>query len=120
MILQEINEGPKIPYILDEETKTITLDNKISIDLEDEQTGVEKVIDISLDNNKELIKGVGKWYVANIVLPSIQYELVDTGETDDQGQPVKEKHRLPLNLDDVELILWALPGEYLNNEKGEI
>lgn len=110
--VQEINKDTKIPYEVDEATKAITFNSKLTINLEEEQKNVEKVIDISLDKDRNLIKGLGKWYVANIIIPPAEYGLIDSGETDEQGYPVKEEIKLPFFVENVKLVLWKLPEGY--------
>jgi hypothetical protein len=107
----EMNEGSKISYIIDEVNKVITFqkeEQEISINLENEQADVEKVIDISLDKQNALKLGVDKWYVANIVIPPIKYEMIDTGELNEQGDLILQEMKSPLNMDDIKLILWNI------------
>ncbi|MDI3547874.1 MAG: hypothetical protein PWR10_1526 [Halanaerobiales bacterium] len=112
MIIKEINKGNKIPYSINENQKTITFNDRLTINLEENQADVEVVIDISLNKNMELIQGVDKWYVANLIIPAAEYELIDTGEVDENNQPIMENTKKELSLDEVKLILWGLPGEF--------
>ncbi|GAB6100450.1 hypothetical protein JCM16358_23290 [Halanaerocella petrolearia] len=118
MKIEEMNQGAKIPYTVDETNKTITFDGQITVGLTEEQGNIEQVVDIGLDKNRNLIKDSGKWYIANIVIPGIEHKLVDTGEVDEDGNKVFEKVQKELNLDDVELALWNLPSIYNNNNGG--
>lgn len=108
MRIVEKNEGAKIPYKI-EETKII-LDEMLSIDLKRYQNDEEKVINISLKNDI-LQMGLGDWYVANIIIPAKKYELIDAGK-DEKGDQKYERVSTPLNMDEVTLILWALPANY--------
>lgn len=112
MIVKEMNQGKKIDYVVDGTNKTITFidgENEVIVDLDSSQKEVENVIDISFDKNRNLIKGVGEWHVANVVIPPAEYGMVDTGEVNEQGDPIKEEIKLPLFVENVELTLWNLP-----------
>ena len=61
-----------------------------------------------LDTMRE---GMGAWYVATIVIPARQYELVPDGEDEDEEMQYKRVERA-LDLSSVELRLWALPKGY--------
>ena len=116
MKIQEINEGKKIPFEVDEATRTLVLNDEITINLAEEQADIEVLIDISLNREGKLVRGVDTWYVANISIPPAEFDLFDTGETDEQGAPVLEKIKLPLFVENVGLTLWALPA---SNEEQE-
>lgn len=120
MRTEEMNQGEKIPYIINENEKSIIFDEQVTVNLEDEQESSEKVVDIGLDRNSDLIKGKGKWYVANLVIPGEKFKLVDTGEVDEEGNKVLKKVKKELNLDDVELALWSLPDSYNNKNIGGV
>lgn len=100
----EQNEGPKVQYTIDG-SKIIFLFNaeKLELDLEAEQEDVQKIIDLCLGEEGNLIRGVGKWYVANVVIPPREYETV---ESENGEQTITA---LPVNMDKVVLILWVLP-----------
>lgn len=109
MNIVEQNEGKKIPCRIDG-TKII-LDEMLSFDLKRYQKDNEEVVNICLKNDI-LQMGLGDWYVANIVIPPKKYELVDSGEKDEEGNVKYERVAKPLNMDEVTLILWALPYNY--------
>lgn len=118
MQIKEINQGQKIPYVFDKENKTISFDGELVINLAESQSDVKKVIDISLNKEKKLIEGTAQWYVANLVIPAVQYDFVDTGEVNENGESVVAKVKVPLNVDDIELILWAIPSNYKKENGG--
>jgi len=97
----EQNKGEKIRYTV--EGARIIFDGKLTVDLEAEQEDVQKIVDVSLDKDGNLIRGVGEWYVANIVIPPREYEAI---ENENGEQTITA---LPVNMDKVVLILWALP-----------
>lgn len=101
MQIIEQNEGVKIGYTV--EGARITFDGKLTVDLEAEQEDVQKIVDVSLDKDDNLIRGVGEWYVANIVIPPREYII----ENENGEQTITT---LPVNMDKVVLILWALPN----------
>jgi hypothetical protein len=102
----EQNEGAKIGYTV--EGARITFDGKLTVDLEAEQEDVQKIVDVSLDNEGNLIQGVGQWYVANIIIPPREYSII---ENENGEQTITA---LPVNREKVVLILWTLP----NNNNG--
>ncbi len=111
MNLVERNEGKKIQHEVDG-TK-ITFDDMLTIDLKRYQKEEERVIDISLDEDDILQMGLGKWYIANIVIPPKEYEFIENeNEVDDEGNPVLTKVAKPLDMGKVTLTLWALPYNY--------
>jgi len=107
MIVREINEGPKIDYALDRTVLGLG-GGAVSIDLAARQQDTETVIDICRDDG-HLVEGMGRWYVATIIIPPRRYHLVNTGQIGDNGAPVLAPEPLPLDLDAVVLNLWALP-----------
>lgn len=111
MIITEINEGKKVEYKL--EGNVLTVGNQVSIDLQERQSDTQKVIDICLDNQLETMReGIGAWYVATIVIPPKQRELVETGEKDEEGNDILVEHDRGLDTRLVELRLWSLPVGY--------
>ena len=111
MIITEINQGPKATYSL--QGKVLTIGGQVSIDLQERQSDLQKVIDICLDNQLQTMReGLGAWYVATIVIPPKQRQLVDSGEVDEEGNPQMKEEDLPIDLTKVELRLWTLPTGY--------
>ena len=51
------------------------------------------------------------WQMAELDVPEIQYEQVDIGEIDEDGNPVMVSKALPLDLTDIEIEIekWELP-----------
>lgn len=110
MIITNVNDGQKAEYSLSKTKLTV---GDVTIDLQERQTDSEKVIFISLDNNlKTFAEGIGAWYVATIIIPPKQYNLVNTGNQDQNGNESMKKVERPLNVDNVELRLWGLPENY--------
>lgn len=100
-----LNEGPKAPFSV---SGTVLTVDGVSIDLAERQRDIQTVIDISRGRDLQTAaEGVGAWYVATIVIPPRQYELVE--DVDESGQAVQRLEPLPLDLSQVELRLWALP-----------
>ena len=101
MIITHLNSGRKAEFTLEGTTLNI---GSLSIDLQERQCDVQRVIDICLDATYETVQeGVGAWYVATIIIPPREYQLVknDNGETS----------IVPTSLDvsKVEIRLWASP-----------
>lgn len=116
MIIAEINQGPKATYSL--QGKVLTIGGQVSIDLQERQSDVQKVIDICLDNQLQTMReGIGAWYVATIIIPPKQRELVPSG--DEKGNDIYIERDRELDINKVELRLWALPAGYGQNESTE-
>ncbi|WP_027625519.1 hypothetical protein [Clostridium lundense] len=117
MKIIEQNEGTKIPYNV--VGKTINFDETVSVNLSKYQKDEEVVVDVCLDRDMQLGFGlngsIGQyvWYVANIVIPPKEYEMVETGQVDENENPIYNKVVQPLNMNDVTIYLWALPDNYI-------
>lgn len=112
MIVSNVNSGPKAEYGLSGTVLTLSVPGagSISVDLQEKQRAIQRTLDFSLDRSYERIaEGVGSWSVATVKLPSISTEMVDTGEVDEDGNPVMEERELDLDTSKVELHLWGLP-----------
>lgn len=106
MIIVHLNDGPKAEFSL---SGTVLTVHGVSVDLAQRQRDTRTVVDISLGADlKTAAEGVGSWYVATIVIPPREYELVEVG-LDENGQPIEEPRPLPIDLSKVELRLWGLP-----------
>ncbi|MBL5768230.1 AAA family ATPase [Heyndrickxia sporothermodurans] len=115
MIITNVNEGKKARYSM--KGTRLTIENQVSIDLEERQSDVQKVIDVCLDNQLQTMReGLGAWYVATIIIPPIQRLLAGTGEYDENDNEVMSEIELPLDMNKVELRLWGLPEEYGQEE----
>ena len=110
MIVTNVNDGQKVQYDV---TGTLLEIGDVVIDLQERQESTQKVIDVCLDNQLQTMReGLGAWYVATVIIPPIQNEVYDTGELDDNGDPIYKTRTLPLDMSKVELRLWGLPVEY--------
>jgi hypothetical protein len=49
------------------------------------------------------------WQMAELDVPEIQFSSVDTGEIDEEGNPIMAAEALPLDLTAVEIEKWELP-----------
>lgn len=117
MIITDLNPGQKAGFSLSG-TK-LTIGNQVSIDLQERQKTVQNVVDVCLDNQLQTMReGLGAWYVATIIIPAQQRELVIDGR-DEEGNDQYNLVERPLDLGKVELRLWALPEDYLKKEGPE-
>lgn len=95
MIVTEKNEGTKVNYEVDGNKITFG-DDEITLNLIKYERDEAQTIDICTDDDKILIAGPSKYFVANIIIPARQY-----------GDPEKTIP-IPFSMDNVELVLWAL------------
>lgn len=91
----------------------IIFDDMLMIDLGRYQRDEEIVVDISLNDNDMLQMGLGKWYVANVVIPGKSYAMVESEEKDENGNNTERRVAESLNMADVTLYLWDLPVNYV-------
>lgn len=110
MIISEVSQGKKAPYSV---MGTVLTVGSVTIDLQERQQSIQNVINICLDNQLQTMGvGLGAWYVATIIIPPRQRQLIPTGELDEQENEIMTEIELPLDMNRVELRLWGLPEEY--------
>jgi len=101
MIVTHLNSGRKAEFAVDGTVLTI---GSLSIDLAERQTDVQRIIDVCLDNRYATVQeGVGAWYVATVIVPPQEYQLVENESGETSVVP------MPLDTGKVEIRLWALP-----------
>lgn len=101
MIITHLNSGRKAEFTLEGTTLNI---GSLSIDLQERQSDVQRVIDVCLDTTYTTVQeGVGAWYVATIIIPPQEYQLIE----DESGE--MSISPMPLDMNKVEIRLWALP-----------
>lgn len=93
MIVIEQNNGKKIDYEVTG-TKITFGDDELTINLAKYERDEEVQIDVCTDDERILIAGPSKYFVANIIIPARSYN--DAGED------------IPFNVENVTLVLWAL------------
>lgn len=111
MIIEDKNIGQKINHT--ESGNVLTFDDTISVNVSKYQRDTQNTIDVCIDENLQLTTGLGKWYAANVIIPPKKYDMVGSGEVDENNNPIYNRVAEPLNMDEVTLILWALPAGYL-------
>ena len=47
-------------------------------------------------------------YVAQVIIPAREYEIVDTGEKDEDGKAITKREAVPFDMKKCTLVLWAL------------
>ena len=97
----EKNCGQKIPY--DYNSKTITFDDDLSINLLKRERDYDEHIDICYDEDRNLVIGAaaGRSYVAEIDIPARRYYSVE-------GEDGEELRPEPFDIELVTLTLWAV------------
>lgn len=98
----EKNEGTKIA--VEQRGKKIAFgDDDLVIRCDNRQRDIPVTVDVCADDNDNLVigVGVGRYYVAQVEIPAIQYtEVEEEGET--HMEPV------PLDMGDVVVVLWSI------------
>ena len=112
MRIQHVNTGKKAKYKVSRTLLQLAVEGAepITLDLDGELRDVAAVVDVSLNQGfTKLERGVGNWYVASVKIPAREYDLVDTGEVDEEGWPIYQEEALGVNMRDVVLCLWGVP-----------
>lgn len=100
MIVVEKNQGPKIPYQV-EDTR-VCLNDDLTINLAARQKDWPVHIDVCSDTDGALVIGTGSgaYYVAQFGIPERQY--ADPADEETAPEPI------PLDMDAVTLSLWSI------------
>ena len=88
MIVKEIQPAPHVGWLLDGETLTV---GPLSIDLTAEEKDSQVIIDISREGDG-LARGMGKGYVASVLIPPRCYDAEETDEGELILVPRTDKH----------------------------
>lgn len=106
----EKNEGEKIAYEVSG-SKIFFGDDELMVNLKTRERDEEVTLDICKDTQDGLTVGVNteaREYVAQVTIPAREYEIVDTGQEDEDGNPITERRALPFDMKKCTLTLWAL------------
>lgn len=100
----EKNEGTKIA-VRQNGVKVIFGDDDLSIRCDNRQRDIPVTVDVCADDNNNLVIGVGpgRYYVAQVAIPAIQYKEVEDDE--DGGSHLEP---IPLDMGDVVVTLWSI------------
>lgn len=106
----EKNEGEKIAYDVST-TKIIFGDDDLMVNIKNRERDEEVTLDICKDTQDGLTVGVNteaREYVAQVIIPAREYEIVDTGEKDEDGKAITKREPVPFDMKKCTLVLWAL------------
>lgn len=105
--IAEKNEGAKIA-VRQNGVKVIFGDDDLSIRCDTRQRDIPVTVDICADDNGNLVIGVGtgRYYVAQVDIPAIQYTEVEAENETEEGGTREE--RVPLDMGDVIVTLWSI------------
>lgn len=110
IIVVEKNEGEKIAYEVSG-TKITFGEDELMVNLKTRERDEEVTLDICRDTQDGLTVGVNteaRAYVAQVAIPAREYEIVDTGEQDEDGNPIMERNPVAFDMKKCTLTLWAL------------
>lgn len=110
IIVVEKNEGEKIAYEVSG-SKIFFGDDELMVNLKTRERDEEVTLDICKDTQDGLTVGVNteaREYVAQVTIPAREYEIADTGQEDEDGNPIMERRALPFDMKKCTLTLWAL------------
>jgi len=110
IIVVEKNEGKKIAYDVST-TKIIFGDDDLMVNIKNRERDEEVTLDICKDTQDGLTVGVNteaREYVAQVIIPARGYEIVDTGEKDEDGKTITKREPVPFDMKKCTLVLWAL------------
>lgn len=102
-------------------TKVYLSDDEMVLNLSKYERDDPVHIDIGLNARGFLTFGVSDRYAVQIDIPGREYELVDSGELDENGSPRMKKVAQPFSMNNVTITLWGRPAETdnMNDEGGE-
>ena len=126
MIIEEVSAGQKAVHELNfnangEPELTVSVgDQSVTVNLAEKEQDVESLVDISLGGDRTLIDGIGRWYVATIIIPPRSYHMVDSGQVNENKEPIMIPEADPVNTDNVKLCLWELPAATVPTEGGSL
>ena len=110
IIVVEKNDGKKIAYDVST-TKIIFGDDDLMVNIKNRERDEEITLDICKDTQDGLTVGVNteaREYVAQVIIPAREYEIVDTGEKDEDGKAITKREPVPFDMKKCTLVLWAL------------
>lgn len=110
IIVIEKNEGEKIPYEI-ATTKITFGDDELMVNLKMRERDEEVTLDICKDTQGGLTVGVNteaREYIAQVTIPAREYEMIDTGKQDEQGNEIIDKTPVTFSMAKCTLTLWAL------------
>lgn len=61
-----------------------------------------------IEADDKTTKAVRREYVAQVIIPARGYEIVDTGEKDEDGKTITKREPVPFDMKKCTLVLWAL------------
>ena len=100
-------------------TKVILGDDEMTLNLSKYERDDAVHIDIGLNSRDFLTFGVSDRYAVQIDIPAREYDLVDSGEVDDKGEPRMNKVAQPFSMANVEVTLWGRAEVAEQTEGGE-
>lgn len=101
-------------------TKVILGDDEMTLNLSKYERDDPVHIDIGLNARGFLTFGVSDRYAVQIDIPGREYDLVDTGERDENGAPRMKKIAKAFSMANVTVTLWGRASEEaaVNKEEG--
>ena len=106
IIVIEKNEGEKIGYSVSG-TKITFGEDELSVNLKTRERDEE----VCKDTQNGLTVGVNteaRTYVAQATIPARTYEIIDTGEKDENDNPIMQRTPVEFDMTKCTLTLWAL------------
>lgn len=110
IIVIEKNQGEKIAYEVSG-TKLFFGDDELMVNLKNRERDEEVTLDICKDTQDGLTVGVNteaREYVAQVTIPAREYEMVNTGEKDENDLPIMERVPVAFDMQKCTLTLWTL------------
>lgn len=98
--------GEKVD-VLFEGKKVILGDDEMTLNLSKYERDDPVHIDIGLNARGFLTFGVSDRYAVQIDIPAREYDLVDSGQTDENGSPRMNKVAKPFDMSHVMVTLWG-------------
>lgn len=81
---------------------------EVTVNCEERQDESAVLIDLRQERGGPVTEGGEGRQVASVYIPPRRYEEVETGETDDEDNPVMSREAVPLDCDQVLVTLWTI------------
>jgi hypothetical protein len=115
--LGRATENNSVPFSVSESTLTVGNEySNVKLDLEALQQDSSIDVPILEDYMGNLKVSEGNATAMIVKIPPSKYTFVETGEVNDKGEKVVSKKKIPVDVENVELIVWKLLYALKNKE----
>ena len=106
----EKTPGTHIAYVV-EGNKITFGDDELTINLAAKERDYEVTLDICIDTDGGIVIGTGgnaQKYAAEIIIPARRYDMIESAEEDEMGNPTTVPMPIDFDISLCTLVLWGL------------